>query len=326
MSTLTRIAKNSAGTLAVTFLVDETPTNATGSVTYAAVDAAGTSVASGTATQGATGVYSFVLAAQSSLKVLTITWSGTIAGTATSVVTYAEIVGDHFFSLAEARNADDTLADTSKYPTADLIARRLEVEWECETICDRSFVPRYLRLVLDGSGTDQLLLRHPDPVRSVGDVRVIRSVKMAPTLDGTFVSFAAAQLAALSVSEDGTLTRTSGDSFTEGLANVIVELEYGWDRPPPDLITQAKVRLRTLANVNRSGINDRTTSFTAAEGGTYRLDMPAPFKTGLPYVDAAYGRYSRRSTGSGSNARQVPASRTLTYTPQLGSMFHGRRR
>lgn len=324
MATLTRIAKNSAGTLSHTFLVDETPTDSSTTVTYAVVDATGASVASGNASSSATGVYSFVLAAQSALKALTVTWSATIAGSATSATTYAEVVGGLFFSLAQARSSDASLADTSIYPTADLVAARLEVEVECENICDLAFVPRYARVVLDGTGTSDLLLQHPDRTyRSVAEVRTVRSVSMSDSPDGTFTSFSAAQLADLAAAADGTLRRTGGDVFTAGHRNVIVEYEYGLDAPPSDLVREAKIRLRTVLNANKSGVPDRASSFTMTDGGTFRLDMPGPFKTGIPTVDAAYGRYSRRSTGTGANARQVPASRTLTYRPQAGSLFHG---
>jgi len=323
MSTLTRIAKSTAGTLSCTFLVDEVPTDATGSVTYAVVDAAGTSVTTGTATHADLGTYSFVLAAQSALAALTITWSATVAGSATSLTTYAEIVGGFFFTLQQARNSDGVLADNEDYPTADLVAGRLEVEVECENICDQAFVPRYDRVVLDGTGTDKLVLQHSDPGRSVASVRAIRSVKMANAPDGTFVAFTAGQLAALDVASDGTVIRTSGDIFTEGRGNVIVEFEYGLDMPPADLVRQAYVRLRTVLNIPKSGVPDRASSFTMTDGGTFRLDMPGPFKTGVPTVDAAYGRYSRRSTGTGSTGRAVPASRTFSYAPQRGAMFHG---
>lgn len=323
MTTLTRIARNAAGTLAHTFLVDETPINAVGAVTYTALDALGVSVASGTATQGDPGTYSFVLSAQTALKALTVSWTGTIAGSATTQTTYAEICGDFLFSLAAARASDASLADTTKYPLADMLAARLEVETECENICDRAFVPRYERAVLDGTGAGEVLLRMSQPDRSVAEVRTIRSVKMADSVDGTFTAFTAAQLADLAPTADGTLVRTGGDIFTEGRSNVIVEFEYGWDRPPPDLVREAKIRLRSVLNANKSGIPDRASSFSVAEGGTFRLDMPGPFKTGIPTVDAAYGRYSRRSTGTGATGRQVPASRTLTYQPQRGSLFHG---
>jgi hypothetical protein len=320
---LTRIAKSAAGTLAAIFLLDETPTDSTTTVTYAVADATGASVATGSATHAATGLYTFVLPAQSALAALTVTWSATIGGSATTQTTYAEIVGRFFFSLAEGRGSDDSLADTAKYPLADLVAARLAVEAACEMICDRAFVPRYDRVVLDGTGTDQLLLSLSDPDRSIAEVRTIRSVKMASTPDSTFVAFTSGQLAALTTSADGTLIRTSGDIFTEGRANVIVEFEYGLDQPPPDLVTSALTHFRTQLNFNKSGIPDRASSFTMTDGGTFRLDMPGAFKTGIPAVDAGYARYSRRSTGTGPTGRTVPASRTLTYTPQRGSMFHG---
>jgi hypothetical protein len=326
VTTLTRIPRNNAGTLSHAFEVDETPTDATGPVTYAVVDAAGNAVASGTASHGATGVYSFVLAPQSALNALTVSWSATVAGTATTQQTYAEIVGGFFFSLAGARGSDEVLSDGVEYTTAQLVAARLEVEAECEHICDRAFVPRYDRVVLDGTGTSEILLSLSDPDRSVAEVRAIRSVSMAAAPDGTFVDFTGAQLLALDATADGTLVRTSGDVFTEGRGNVVVELEYGRDRPPPDLVRQALVRLRTVLNIPKSGVPDRASSFTLTDGGTFRLDMPGPFKTGVPTVDAAYARYSRRSTGTGPTARTVPASRTLTYSPQRGSMFHGWRR
>ena len=256
MTTLTRIQKNTAGTLRHTFTLDEDPTDSPTAVTYAVVDAVGAAVASGTATLDAvaSGTYSFVLPAQTALAALTVTWTGTIGGSATTQTTGAEIVGGHFFSLAQGRASDAALADPSDYTLAELTDARLETEWECEHICDLAMVPRYDRVVLDGSGTGELLLKHSQRDRSVAEVRTVRSVRMADSPDGTF------------------------------------------------------------------------TVFTVAEGGVFRLDMPGPFKTGVPTVDAAYARYSRRSTGTGATGRAVPASRTLTYTPQAGSMFHGWRR
>lgn len=323
MTTLTRIAKSAAGTLSHTFLVDEIPADSTTTVTYAVVDAAGNSVASGNATHGDPGAYSFVLPAQSALNALTVTWSATVAGSATAATTYAEIVGGFLFSLQQARASDSVLADNGDYTTTDLIGGRLEVETECENICDLAFVPRYDRVVLDGTGTSEILLKHSDPGRSVAEVRTVRSVSMADSPDGAFTDFTSGELADLAVAADGTLRRTGGDVFTEGRGNLVVEFEYGLDRPPVDLVRQAMVRLRTVLNIPKSGVPDRASSFTVTEGGTFRLDMPGPFKTGIPSVDAAYGRYSRRSTGSGATGRSVPASRTLTYRPQAGSMFHG---
>lgn len=323
---LTRVLKNSAAVMEHTFYVDETATDSSTTVTYAVLDANGTSVASGNATSGGadTGRYTFTLPAQSTLKRGTVAWSATIGGAATTETDYFEVVGGFFFGLKQARDSDSSLSSTSTYPTADIKAKRLEVEVECETICDRAFVPRYERVVLDGSGTSALLLGMSDPTRSVADVRSIRAVKMAPEVDETFVDFTAAELAALAWTTDGTIRRTDGSVFTEGSRNVIVEFEYGLDTPPAELVTASLTRLRSRLNFNKNGIPDRATSFTAAEGGTFRLDMPGAYKTGIPEVDAVYGRYSRRSgAGTGGKGRGVPASRTLSYDPQRYSLFHG---
>jgi hypothetical protein len=326
---LTRIVKNKVATLSHVFEVDETPTDPTGTPTCAIVDANGTAVVSGSVTVvgGSTGRVTVSLAAQAALKKLVITWTATVAGTSTTEVDYAEVVGGHFFSLAKGRSSDSSLSDDDVYTTDDLKEKRLETEVECEMICDRAFVPRYDRVVLDGTGTGQLLLKHSDPTRSVADVRTIRRIAVAPDMDETFVDLTSGELDSVSVGVDGTLTRTDFAVFTAGRANVIVEFEYGWDAPPPTLVAKALQRFRTLLNWNKSGIPDRASSFTPdGGGGVFRLDMPNTWKVGIPDIDAEYSRWGRRSgTGTGSTGRTVPASRSLVYNPQAFSMFHGRR-
>jgi hypothetical protein len=325
--TKTRVALTSPATLAHAFEVGETLTDATGSVAVAVTDALGASVSSGNATRTALGTYAYPLPGQSALARLSAAWSATIAGSAVTQADEVEIVGGFFFGLVQGRSSDASLSDESKYSTADLELARLETEEECELICDRAFVPRYLRTVLDGTGQPDLVLRHPDPERTVAHVRSIRSVKMAPRADGTFTSFSASELAALRVSEDGTLRRLDGRIFAEGFANVIVELEYGLDAPPAELVRATLTRFRTRLNLGKTNIPSNASSFTVADGGTYRLDLPGAWKTGRPEIDAVYARYSRRSgAGTGTTGRQVPASRQLNYDPQFGSLFHGGRR
>lgn len=316
MASLTRIAYNSgSSTLSHTFYVGETATAATGTPTYAIVDANGTAVSSGNATIVTTTVTA-PLAGQSALSTLTVTWSATVAGSARSEVDYVEIVGGFFFSTAEGRASDSALSSTAKYTTADIEQRRLEVEVECEEICDRAFVPRYRRLVLDGNDTGDLVLGD-------FDIRTIRRVAMAPTKSGTFTDLTGTQLTALAPLEDRTLRRTDGNVWTAGNSNIIVEYEYGLNRPPADLVWAAKQRLRTRLTMANSPVPDRAISFQVADGGSYRLSTPDAYKTGIPDVDAVYARYSLRSgAGTGADGRGVPASRTLDYTPQRFSLFH----
>lgn len=312
--------KTASATLERVFYVGEAPTDSSTTVTVTVVDATGAAVTSGNATSAGSGKYTFTLPAQGQLALLTVTWNATIAGIPVAMADLVEVCGGFFFTLAEGRASDAALADTSKYPIADLIVARQEVEEECEWICDRAFVPRYRRVVLDGSGSSELTL--PD-----ADVTTIRSVSVAPRAGETFVAFTTTELAALVVRPDSTLKRVDSNIFTEGLANVIVEYEYGLVAPPADLVRGAKTRFRSRLNLNKSGVPDRATSFTATDGGTYRLSLPDAFRTGIPDVDAAYSRYSRRvqaaaqaAQGSGS---RFPASRTLNYDPQRNALFHG---
>lgn len=316
---LTRVAQSRTAVLTHVFEVGETPTDPTGTPTYTIVDANGASVATGNATVvgSGSGEVTATLAGQPQTKFLKVTWTGTIAGISVTEVDYCEVASGFFFTLAEARASDASLANTTNYPTAELEAKRLEVEMECEQICQRAFLPRYRRLVLDGNGTNDLIL-------PINDVRTIRRASMADRADETFTDLTAGQLAALVVTDDGLLRRVDLDAWTLGDQNIVLELEYGLDQPPADLVAAAKTRLRSRLNLNKTGVPDRAMSFTIADGGTYRLSMPDAWQTGIPDVDAVYRRYSLRDTSSPTAANAVPASRTMAYEPQRNSLFHWR--
>jgi hypothetical protein len=326
--TLTRVARSAPATLTHTFVVGETPTDAAGAVTVTIVDANGAAVVTAaTATHGTTGVYTYAMAGQSLLARYSVAWTGTFSGSAVTETDYVEVVGGFFFNLADARASDSSLVDPTRFPLTALASARQEVEDEAEMICDRAFVPRYRRAVLDGSGTPDVLLTDyvwAQDGRSAADVRAIRSAKVAPLVGQTFVSLTAGELAATTVTADGLLRRVDGGIWTEGVQNVVVEYEYGWDAPPSDLVRAAMVRLRDRLAISTSGIPDRASSFTAVDGGTFRLDMPGAFKTGLPVVDAVYSRYSRRSGAGTGTGRSQAASRTLSYDVQANSLFHQR--
>jgi hypothetical protein len=319
----TRVAVTSASALSHRFEVGETATDSTAPVAVSVTNPLGTVVATGTATKTDTGVYTYALPPQAALTVLSVSWAATISGAAIVEIDTVEVVGGFFFTLTEGRNSDVSLADRDKYPTGELAEKRLQVEEECETICDRAFVPRYARVTLDGTGSSDLVLSHPDPDRSIAHVRAIRSVRMATQTGGTLTDFTTGQLAALLVRGESTLARSDGSVWAEGFGNVVIEFEYGLDSPPEQLRQAAMVRLRSLLNVNKTGIPDRAASFTAGDGGTYRLTMPGAWATGIPGVDAVYARYSRRSGAAAAGGRKIPASRTLDYDPQRTSLMHG---
>lgn len=312
---LTRVARTAVAVLSHTFEVGETPTDSSTTVTVSVTDANGAVVSSGNATSAGvgTGRYTFTLPGQASLSLLTVSWSATIAGAAVVETDYCEVAGGFFFRLSEARGSDTSLVSSIEYTTAQLEGARLETEIECEEICDRAFVPRYRRAVLSGTGTTDIVI--PD-----ADLRTLRAARISPGPGQAFAALTASELAAVQLVGTRELRRTDHNEWTIGAGNVIVEYECGLDRPPDDLRRAALLRLRTRLNIHRSAIPDRATSFTLGDGGTFRLDLPGPYKTGLPEVDAVYGRYSLRS---GAGGRAVPASRSLNYDPQFGSLFHG---
>jgi hypothetical protein len=297
---------------------DGTPVAASGALTVAVTQADGTSViAAGTATSSpSTGVYTVPLTAANTaaLNLLTAVW--TDAGpNARTVTTKHEIVGGYYFNLADARASNDTLiANSSKYPDALLLATRQEVEEEAERICDVAFVPRYRREILDGLATPEIIL-------GANMIRTVRSVKIYPVPGGTqFLTLTAAQLAGLRWDPDGMLHRTDFGFFDEGRGNIVIEYEHGWDQPPADVRRAALTRLRSRLNFEKSGVNERATTFTADNGQSYKLATADAFSTGIPDVDAAYDRYSFRERGS---AGMRAASRPLNLDPQRYSVFHG---
>ncbi len=309
-----RVARTMPATLEHTFVLDETGADAASGVTVTVTDANGAEVASGPATPQGDGRYTYVLPGQPQVAELTVSWAGTIAGAAVVESETVDVVGARYFTLAQGRASDADLADEARYTTADLKIARDETEGEYEEITLRPYVARYRRAVLSGTGGWDLTL--PDPA-----VRTIRAASIAPRLDETFTALSGGELAALAVLPDGMLRRTDGQTWTYGTSNVVVEYEYCEPGgPPPDLIRAMLTRFRSRLNLNKSGIPDRASSYQSADGGVYRLSMPDEYATGIPDVDAVYSRYSRRRRGR----KARPASRTLSYNPQAGSLFHGR--
>jgi hypothetical protein len=298
-----RILRAAAATLSVQFTDSNgEPVAVTGPVTVRVQRADGTDVkAAGTATSGsgsAPRTVALTAAQTATLDLLTATW--TDAATTTSRVTYIEIVGGYYFTVAEARAAQPVLADTSKYPTAMILDRRRQVEEELERICGRqrsgvrSFVPRFRLVTIWGLGTDRLRL----PSR---DVRTIRSVSFGG------VSLSVSALANIVPTADGVMRRYRpylssidespfgvwGFTFPEN-TRVDVAYEYGWDSPPRDLKDAAMLRLKTLLTGPTSALPERALGYSDGQGGSYSLATAGRngFDTGHPDVDAVYHRYA----------------------------------
>jgi hypothetical protein len=290
---LIRVLRTAAATLTRSFYVDETATDCTGSVTVAVTRLDGTAVASGTASHAGTGTYAYVLPGQAQLDALQVAWTGTLAGSPVTVTDDVEIVGGFFFGLAEARASDSALTDPVKFTTAGLAAARLYVEQECEAICFRAFVPRFRRVLLDGTGRDTLIT--PDV-----DLRVLRSASLSYITGGDKTALTGADLTRVVAAADGLLVRPSGLPWPYGRQTVLVEYEYGLDQPPEEVRQAGLKRLRTVLLARNSSIPDRVSSYTTSDGvssNTYRLTQPGRRSTGIPDIDAVYQRYAAPPTG-----------------------------
>lgn len=278
---LLRILKTTAITLSHTFVVDGEAADAVGNISIAVKRLDGTTVASGTATKppGTTGVYTWALAASATLDTLTVDWSGIVASATVTVRDYVEVVGEFLFGLDQAY--DDLSLSTAIHPLAEIAAKRIGIEQECERICRQAFVPRFERETLSGNGSSRLVLKHMLP-------RALRVVSISG------VAMSAPDVAAVGLAEHGVLTRPGGVPWPAGLGNVVVEYEHGRDMPPLPVREAGILRLRSLLGRPKSGVPDRTSSFTTPDGSAYRLTMPGAESTGIPDVDGAYQAFARK--------------------------------
>lgn len=284
---LFRVLVTTKLTVAHTFATD-----ATGDVTVTVKRLDGSAVVPPiTATHGTTGKYTAELPASAVLDAWSLDWAGTFAGVAVVVRDYVEHVGGFLFDIDAARSAHRTTANpwnSAKYPDDLLEAKRIAVEQEAEAIAHAAFVPRYARVVLNGSGTDSIVA--PDM-----DLRTVRSVKVAERYGQPYVDLGAAELAAVAPLDSGVLARDDGGTWPAGRRNVIIEYEYGADFCPNEVTDAAIMRLRYMVSSTRTSIPDRAISYTILEGGVYRMAQAGKRSTGSPDIDAAYLRHGNET-------------------------------
>lgn len=179
----------------------------------------------GTATIGAgDGLYKVALTAAQNdrLDLLKATW--TDAGDGSEHVTRHEVVGAYWFTEAQARAADPGFTEAA-YPSevVELAGREVEdaIELQVRQALGKgvSFVSRYRRVVVSGSGLDVVEL----PDYFVGPVRSVAIADEA--------AFGAGELADL-VAESGHLSSTLR-TWTLGRRNIDIAYKHGLDSPPP---------------------------------------------------------------------------------------------
>lgn len=251
-----------------TFLDDESPM-VVPAVSVTVRDATGQTVYTGSATSSGDEWAATLPALPEG--VYTVDW--TAAGLAVDTGGF-EVVGGFLFSLPEARQSDMDLADTVRFPTAELNHYRNVVTDEFETITARSFVPRTARVEVEADGTPTLHLGYFD----VAELKSVSGPSGAEDVAGWGV--------------DSTGFLRAPYELPEG-ARYTVTFRHGFGQVPEDVKRAGLLRLRSFLTAERSGIPDRATAFVAAEGGNFTLATAGRngWETGLPEVDAVLKRY-----------------------------------
>jgi len=279
------VLRDVAETLIVTFYSGETATDADGAVTIGIVDSAGaTVVAAGTsATSVGSGVYSYALAAQSNLKQLTATWSGTW-GSAMAFDTAHEVVGGFYTVPAEVRAMDSISGESTTFTAADVVEAITYSTAIINDYCGVSFVQRYQRDVMNGTNGQTIKVR-----------RMFPETLLAASIDGTALT--SAEIADVALFENGQMTRKDETwTFTEPGNLVVIEYEHGVGSvAPPDIRWAAKTlaRYHLLEQVSR--IPDRAIS-VQSEFGQIQLAQPGMNRpTPLPEVNVVLNRHRHRA-------------------------------
>jgi hypothetical protein len=144
--------------------------------------------------------------------------------------------------------------------------------------------------VVNGLGKTALMM--PDPW-----IRVIRSVKVGN------VTFSPTQVANVGFSDAGILYLSQGwiPGVPIGTKNITIEYEHGRDRPPSLIARAAMKHCKALLLEDLSNLPDRAerTVTVDAQGGSVVYGSPTAETTGLPAVDAAYGKYPPPRPGFG---------------------------
>ena len=259
-----------------------------GGMTADVKDSAGVAIAGSPFTitnpPAATGTYLLPLpAAQAAMDVYDVTWH---LADGSARYTQFEMVGGFLFTIADLQAFDPVLAG-STYTPAKILAVRDAVEetFEHEQVGRAAWRLRGSRDLLDGSGTDTVMLNHVEP----------RSV-VAASVNG--VALSSTELADLRLYDTGKLTRDQLGAWGHGVNNISVFYVHGFASTPAAIHIAAMRFARYLLVESAFGIAERSTGvFT--EGGTgYRLTIAGRDGwTGLPYVDSVLKQYSRRSPG-----------------------------
>jgi hypothetical protein len=233
-----------SATIGLQLYDDETRVESSTPVTVEVVRADGTEVvpAATATTASGVGLYQAAMtpAQLDEVDVLTATWAFTLDGVAQTRRTVVEVIGAHYFELAELRSLPG-LGDPGRFPTAKLAEKRTEAQDEIERELGVALVERFASVTRSTAGCRRLRLRH--------FARRLLSGAMGGT------AFTPEQVEAMSIDEDGNLEWSAGWF----VGDVVLRFAHGYSTSPaPELrdIALELARMRVLGW--RSSLPDQT--------------------------------------------------------------------
>jgi hypothetical protein len=254
-------------------LVDPVP----GTAVAAVVDSAGVAISGSpfTATRNSIGNFSFTVPATLNvLDTYQVTWT---LGDGSLRYTEFEMVGGFYFTIAELRATDGTLA---AYSADNCRAVRDQVEARFEQRCNVAFVPRGRRWVFPGNSS--YVAQLPDIyVRDIIAVSVGGVALSQPNVD------------AIQIFPGGVIQRVDGIWATATTAipqNCSVLYEFGMAEPPGP-VKQAALRYARHLAVPHAFDDDRMISYQT-DVGTIQQAIARNGQLGYPDIDSVLDAYA----------------------------------
>lgn len=254
----------------------------TGSVAVTVLNPDGTTLTTGTATAGdGLGVYTYTpsTAVTDVLGAWTIRFVYTISGVQYRTDVPYTVYGGHLFEIADLRAYVPELASSADYPASEIRSARDAATDRIERAAQVAFSTRAVTVVLDGTGTTGLLL----PYTQISSVNAVE-------IDGDPV----ADLTDLSVYPDGRLIWADGTVWSQGLENVVIDLEHGYETIPEPV--KRATMLLAMEYLVPSALPARAMS-QSTDLGEFRISLAnvdAGRYTGIPEVDAVVAEFGMR--------------------------------
>jgi hypothetical protein len=226
------------------------------------------------------GLYSYTLDAATHTDAIDRLAARWVVGSGQVLTTYHDVVGSHFFELADLRRLEP-LDDTDIYPARLLAEYRDLASYAIEDACAVAFTPRYGEYLFDGDNSRSVNLQ-------VAGVREILSA----TLDGEAIDVAELDL------RGGMIRRRAGSYWTREKPGVIRYSHAISDVAPLRVARATKLLAREMLFADAgegdgSAVPDRATSLSS-EAGTFSLVTAgigdALFE--IPEVNAVVQEYS----------------------------------